>query len=147
MRKQERDLVLDFLTLAIAIFCLSAGVTVFATVFKSHEVFDRVFGQLFGYSIFSIGIFYALFQAIKYLLSRKFSMSDWSSGALWFPTIISGTILFTYFAFDSYFFGNFEASLNLSIAILIPAAIFRLSVVFAISFWEGRKRTPLSIVK
>jgi hypothetical protein len=148
MRKQDRDLVLDFLTLAIAVFCLSFLVSAFATMLKNCcEVFDRVFRELFTYSIFSIGIFYSLFHIIKYLLSLKFSIPDWLSGALWIPTIVLGTFLFTYFAFDSGLFGYFEPFIGFLSVALIPAAIFRLTVVFAISFWKERKRTPLSIVK
>jgi hypothetical protein len=150
MRKRDRDLVLDFLTLAIAVFCLSFLVSAFASMLKPCcEVFDRVFKELFSYSIFSIGIFYSLFHIIKYLLSFKFSMPEWLSGALWIPTIILATFLFTYFAFDSGLFGYFEPFMGFLSVALIPAAMFRLTVIFAVSFWEERKRkgTLLSITK
>ena len=147
MRRQERDLVLDFLTLAIAVFWLGGGVAAFATAFKSKEVQDRVFTELFTYSSFSIVVFYSLFHLIRYLLSFKFSMPDRASGVLWFPTIILGTILFTCFAFDSFFFGHFEPTFGCLLAALIPAAIFRLTVNFVISYWQEKKDpAKLSII-
>ena len=142
-------MVLDFLTLAIAVLGLSFLVTVFATMFQPVETFDRVFSELFGYSIFSIGTSYALLHLIRHLLSFKFSLPDWSSGALWLPAIFAGTFLFTFFAFDAKFFGHFDPYGSFLIAALIPASIFRLPVICALSFWEERKRkgTPVSFIR
>lgn len=149
MQKQDRDLVLDFLTLAVAVFAQSLLISAFATMTKPSEITDKVFKESFGYSMFSIGISYLLFHTIKYLLTFKISLPDWSSGALWSPTIISGTFLLTYLAFDSLFFGHFEPYFGFLMAALIPALMFRLPVIFAISFWKERKRkgTPISYIR
>ena len=147
MRRLDRDLVLDFLTLAVAVFSLSVFFSAFSTMFKSTEVFDRIFSRFFDYSIFSIGISYPVFQLIRYFLSFRFSMPDWTSRALWIATIISGTFLFSYFAFDSKFFGDFRYFFGWLLLALIPAAMFRLPVDIFIYSWQERKRTPLSIVK
>jgi hypothetical protein len=147
MRKQDRDLTLDFFTLAIAVFSLSFIISAFSTMIKSTEFFDRIFNQLFGYSVLSIGISYSIFQIIRFFLSFKFSLPDWSSGALWFSAIISGTFLFSYFAFDSGLFGNFGVFFSWLLLALTPAAVFRLPAEFLINSRQDRKRTPLSIVK
>jgi len=147
MRKQDRDLVLDFFTLTIAVVSQSLFIAAFATITKPPEITDKVFSQLFNYSFFSIVGFYSLFQVVKYLLSLKFSLPDWSSGVLWLSAILAGTFPFTYFAFDSLFFGHFEPSFGCLMVALIPAAMFRLPIEILIYWWQARKRTPLSIVK
>src|SRR5215217_4787845 len=107
MQKLDKDLVLDFFTLSIAVISQSLFIAAFATMTKSPEITDKVFSELFNYSFFSIAGFYTLFHIVKYLLSLKFPLPDWSSGALWLSAIISGTFLFSYFAFDSRLFGYF----------------------------------------
>ena len=147
MRKQDRDLTLDFFTLAIAVLSLSVVLSAWATMFRPVEVFDRVFRGLFGYSMFSVGISYSVFQVIRYVLSCKFPTPGEASGALWIPTIISGTFLFTYFAFDSRFFGHTAVTFGWLLLAIIPAALFRLPVELVIYWWRERKIKSLSIVK
>jgi len=147
MRKRDRDLTLDFFTLTIAVFCLSFIISAFSTMFKSTEPFEPIFSQYFGYSVFSIGASYSLFQIIGHFLSTRFFMPDWSSNLLWISAIISGTFLFTYFAFDSKFFGNFEYFFVWLLLALIPPAMFRVPLELIIYSRQESKIPLFSIVK
>ncbi|GEM_PF-5894379 len=149
MRKQDKDLVLDFFTLSIAAVSQSLFIAAFATMTKPPEITDKVFSELFNYSFFSIAGFYTLFHIVKYLLSLKFPLPDWSSGALWLSAIIFAIFPFSYFAFNSSFFGHFAPSFAFLMVALVPAALFRLPIEIVIYSWRERKgkRKPLSIVK
>jgi hypothetical protein len=145
MRRYERDLMLDFLTLGVAVLSLRVIVFAFATMIKSSE---RVFGELFTISIISFGSSYLLLQAIKYLLSFKISFSDWPFNFLWFLTIVSGTFLFTFFSFESKLFGSLRVFIGFLLVALIPSAFFRLAANFVTSYGQERKGSAkLSIVR
>lgn len=148
MRKLDRDLLFDFFTLAIAVVSQSLLIAAFATMLKPENT-DRVFKELLNYSFLSIAGFYCLFQAAKYLFSCKVAVPDWSSGAVWFLSIAAGTFLFTCLAFDGFFFGHIEPYFGCLAAALIPALMFRLPVIFAVSFRKERKGrgTPVSFIR
>ena len=151
MRKLEdsqKVLVLDFLTLVAAILSLSLIVSAFATMLKPVEITNKVFRELVQFSLISFGTSYLFFQAIKYLLSFKVSFSNFPFNVLWLLTIVSGTYLFTYFAFDSLFFNSFEPFFGCLLVALISSASFRLTVNFVISYRQGKNNpAKLSIIR
>jgi len=149
MKRQERDLVLDFLIFVAAVLgCLI--LTVFGTFLSSPEVITKVYREDFGFSVFSFGISYLLLLDIKYLLSFKIPFPDWSNNILWILTIILGTCLFTHFTdraafFDTAFF--LRRFFLILIFILIPSAIFRLTINFVIHFWPQKEGSRISVAK
>jgi len=145
MRKEEKVLVLDFLTLVVAILSLSVIVFAFATMIKSSE---RVFSELFAISIISFGSSYLVLLAIKYLLSFKISFSNLPFNLLWSLTIISGIFLFTYFSFESKLFGSLKVFIGYLLIALIPSALFRLAANFVTFYGQEKKDSAkFSIVR
>jgi hypothetical protein len=148
LEDSEKVLVLDFLTLVIAILSLTIIISAFATMLESTEITNKVFRELFQFSLLSFGSSYLLFQAIKYLLSFKIAFSNFHFNFLWLLTIVLGTYLFTYLAFDSLFFNSFEPFFGCLMVALIPSASFRLTVNFVISYWQEKKNpAKLSIIR
>lgn len=149
MRKQEKDLVLDFLTLVVAIG-VSVIIADFTLKIRPPGEMERAFQRNFAFSIFSFGIFYLLFQSIHYLfslLSSKLSFLNWTNKFLWVFTIIAGTCLFAHFTDKAPFFdlsGFFERCLIFVIFILIPSAIFRLTIELVIYCWQKIKKASLA---
>jgi len=152
MRKQERDLVLDFLTLVVAI-SLSVIIVDFTIKIRPPGAMEKAFQENFKFSIFSFGICYLLFQSISYLFSLlflKISLSDWTRNFLWILTIISGTFLFAHFTDKAPFFNAemfFLRFFLILIFILVPSVIFRLTINSVIYFWQERKKWHSPIVK
>lgn len=151
MRKFDRDLVLDFLTLVVAIG-LSVFIADFTIKFRPPGEMEKAFQSNFALAVFSFGIFYLLFQTIRYLFSLlfpRFSSANPTYNFLWFFTIIAGACLFEWMTYKPPVFDVMRFSLRLLfnlISILIPAVIFRLFIELVINLWQEKIKTH-SIVK
>lgn len=151
MRKQDQDLVVDFLTLVAAIG-LSVFIADFTIKIRPPGEIEKEFQRNFAFAVFSFGIFYLLFHTIRYLfylVFPKLSFSNRSTNFLWLPTIIAGACLFEWMTYKPPIFDASRFSLRLLfnlISILVPAAIFRLFIELVINLWREKIKTH-SIVK
>lgn len=133
----------DLFVIWIATISLSLTISAFATFLKP-ENFGAVFKTLFAYSAFSFLSVYLVAKLIESLFFSNFTIKF-----MWLIAIISGSFLSTYF-FLKYFLlpASLEIFFGYLLIGLIPSAIFRFTVNFAISYWQERKDfSALSVTK
>ena len=135
----------DFLAVLIAIFTLSLCTSAYWTMFNPKG-FDRVYQMLFAYSVISFTVSYLILKPLENILLSKLPIN-----LMWFFVITLGSFGFSSLLIKPFGILNFPSNyfeffFGFILLALVLAAIFRFTMNFAISFWQERRETPISIV-
>lgn len=134
----------DLFAIWIAVISLSFTISAWATFLTTAERFGEFFKTLFAYSMFSFLSVYLVAKLIENLFFSNFHIKF-----MWLIAIISGSFLFTHFFLKHFSLSpSSEIFFGYLLIALIPSAIFRFTVNFAISYWQERKDlSKFSIIK
>lgn len=136
--------IVNFLAVLIAIASLSVLTTAFAVMLKP-EKFNEIFRLLLTYAVLSFTISYLILKPIDYLFLSKLPIKF-----MWLLLITLGSFGFSY-SFANFYVKTISADFTFFFGFLLlallPSAIFRYIINFAISYWQERKQMPVSIVK
>jgi hypothetical protein len=142
---------LNFLIILVAIFSSCVCLAAFATMLEPKRT-SEVYKILFICSVGSYALSYLVLKTAKAFFLVKLPVS-----IVWLLVIALGSFGNAYFIinilnftksseqakFSPDYFSVFSTFLLLA---LIPAAVFRFTMNFAISFWQKSKEKPNSIV-
>ena len=139
----ERVSIVDFLAFSIAVANLSVWTAAYLDLFHQNQ-FNAFFRLFLICSISSFLISYLILKPVDYFFLSKLSFNF-----TWLLVVVLGSFGFTYL-FEQNFSnrGGFPSDfLGFLLLALLPSAIFRYTINFAISYWRERKAMPVSIIE
>ena len=134
---------IDFVAIWIAILTLSVLLSALL-IFLNLERLSEIFRILFVYSMVSFLSVYVIAKLLENLFFSNFPIKF-----MWLIAIILGSLLFTVFFQYHFSISGNSLFFGYILLALVPSAVFRFIVNFAISYWQERKidLSELSIAK